>query len=494
MRRSWLLAIAILTTCSAATSQERVFSCEHYNLRDEKFDFSAITNKQNDFFIVSVMTDRSVKRYYSRNGHTSPLLEQHISAVTPDSKFRYHGMVDSRLLRNYSRLRFAGGIYLDKKIIELKRKRQGPEIYLIETDLETGSITITDSLNASSKEEIIECFEIDKKFHFVTFQNITNKVRIYRKDGDSLHFKELRIEYNDESGKKRPLVLKRKDFNVYGNNQRYPLTSGGKSEKAFVYDDQLIITYPGENGIGYVAILDVAAGTYHAKRFSPNENEISQEKYNALYVVDSLLVSASAGKKQIRIRIFHLASGKQLYSTSVHENNIDSLNASPIQRTGSFGNAGEISASDFSEFYLTIMKDELTVVAYRENDNIHLSLGAVYKLVTGRDVLNVLGLAGQSYLYNTTGDYYQYYMPGSDKAAVRSHTSFDLALSGTEFNPRKRAANFSVWDQMATFIKNRNFSATQYVHFYMNGFYYIGYFDAKAYKFYVHRFDEKGIE
>jgi hypothetical protein len=494
MGKAVLLAIALYLFNFEITAQEKIFECERKALTTERFSYNVVEDKTNNFFIFSIITNRTVKRYYSRDGKTTPLLEQHISTVSPDPEFKYHAIIDGKFTHNYMRLRPAGSIYADKKIIEIMRHWTLHETYLFETDIQTGLTRVTDTIKTSPGEGVIDRLNINGQLYFFTFQDGTNKITIYHKGKDSLRITRLKIVYKDGDDS-RGLKIQRKHFSVFTNNNRYDAILSAIEVKAFLQNDKMIIAYPKGNGKSYAAFIDIGKGEYSVREFIQSGNANSNLRGNSVFVIDSFFISASSSDKEVRLNIFNVNNGNLLHQKTIDESNIDSLLVSPIIRTGKFESKGDVFTSNFDKFYKTVRNNMLSVAGYSHNGTLFLSFGAKYKqVINGNTLMNMFSMVAGGLMMNASNNSNANYFQWYGAANVTTHTSFDVALSTDDFRPLKSHPNYFVWEKMAAFVQIRASVAMEYMYFYMNDFYYLGYYDLPASKFFVYRFDENGIE
>lgn len=486
----------ILTFITAPLlGQQEVFSCEYNGLMYERINISTIPNRENDFFIFSIITDRSVKRYYSGKDKDIALLDQHIPIVANDAAFMYHSVVDEDLLTSYRRLFFAAGIYRDKKIIEIFRNKVNSDMYLFETDLVTGKTTITDTLECKRNEMIISCIDMNQELNMVTFIDNSNTINIYRKlKGGKMKKTTLEIEVPGEDNSNITNITK-KHFGIYDNNQRYHVLFTSPRDKAFIQKDRLILTFTTKKADVYTAIINRNNPGYTIKKFSPPEEPGGKVKDRAAYFVDSFLITCYATEKKLGVHIFNLDSGQLMLSKTIDENNIDQFWTEPIQRTGSFTSKSDIKGSQFDKFYTTIKNNDLSVSGYIDKGKLFLSFGSEYKqVINGTNLLNLFTSLAGTYFINASGDYYGYFISGFQGVKNSTYTSFDATLTLPGFKQDLTSPNLTVWERLSSFATVKRLAPTEANYFYMNNYYYLGYFESSSRKFVFYRFNEKGVE
>jgi hypothetical protein len=243
--------------------------------------------------------------------------------------------------------------------------------------------------------------------------------------------------------------------------------------------------------VSFVANVDPAKGTSDVKRFISDTDRKSPAKCNSSFIIDSLLVTATAIEKEIRLRVFLLEDGSLLYSKNLNKTNIDSLLIAPISRTGTFASKSEIKESEFDEFYRTVLRNELSVSGYISDNKLFLNFATKFTQVNGPSILKTL-MDVTAMALTSSHDYSNFYLNSYGNSHIATHTSLDITLSMSTFAPVKIAPNYGVWEKMATTMRPNQFGGkTKVVYSYMNNYHYAGYYDIIGGKYLVYRFNEK---
>jgi hypothetical protein len=499
MRKASLLITLVIFFAGRSCCQQKVFS---YNYSGTKYDASAtsfIPNPEKDFFIFSIVTDRWAKRYFSDNEKNIPLLEQHSSLASDDSLFKYHGTINEKLLIFYRRMVFAAGVYEDKKIIELLRSRVRDEMCFFETDLVSGKSIVTDTLKWPRSETIIHCTLTNGELTIITFVDRTNVLNIYKRQKGQLKKTSLNIVLPGDNIKlNKTIPFSKNQFGIYDNNQRYHVLFASPQNKAFIHKDRLVLTLTDKNADVYAVIVNTGDASYIVKKFAPPA-ELPDKKMNvnsaASFLIDSLLVTCHATDNKLGVRIFNLDSEQLQLSQILDENNIAQFETEPIQRTGSFTSKSDINESKFSKFCTTVKNNDLSVSGYTDKGKLFLSFGAEYKqVINGTTLLNLLLSTAGTYFINASGDYYGYFISGYQGVNNDTYTSFDATLTLPDFTPTRVFPNYSVWEKLTVFATLKRLTPSNSKYFYMNNYYYVGYFDNASRNYFVHRFDERGVK
>jgi hypothetical protein len=98
MKKVLLLLITGGCFIITSSSQQTIFSREYEGFINEPLTARIIPNEENDFFILSLNTDRLIKRYYVDKNGIIPLLEQHNHVV--QRFFLYEWLLLHWLFRN----------------------------------------------------------------------------------------------------------------------------------------------------------------------------------------------------------------------------------------------------------------------------------------------------------------------------------------------------------------------------------------------------------
>ncbi len=291
-------------------------------------------------------------------------------------------------------------------------------------------------------------------------------------------------------------IFNKSRFGVYENRSRYPSVLTAVENKAYVYENKVIFCLTDYSlGINLVSV-DLEQGTYSIHRYDADESATNTGKATiSSFLVDSLLITCHAHDKQIHLTFFNTITQKKINSLKIDNSNIDNIIPEPIKKRGSFLSKADVSNESFDKFYNTAVTNELSITGYLEANKLFLSFAAPYKqLLTGIDVLNIIGTLGGTYLLNASSTYYGFFISSFKNADAPTFVGFDATLDISNYFFIQQKPNFTVWDRIKAFAKENELDIKKCLFFYMNNHYYVGYIYKDTNRFMIYRFNEKETE
>jgi hypothetical protein len=488
--RWFLVCLILLEATMPLFCQEKIFSWDYRLLDDQpsgKFLYT-IVNEDQGSYLASLVGRKSIQRFYYRNGIAGCLLNQIESPEDSLADAYKNVVLSKRFLYFYRRQIYIGGSFNREKITEFLRDPDNHDFYVTETDIATGNTRITDTIRSKSEEKIITSFSRNGDFYLISCIDKKNEIKVYRKrPNEKTEAKHLIVPMDGiEKMSQNALfgttnfsdLFKRKSFGIYQNNVRYPVGYTVKMDKVYLQKKTVVFVINTLDRKTHAIVLDLDRLDLSVKHFHPEEQG-KGSTYTTL-LVDSLLVMANLKNHNLNLEFFNLNTEEKLGKLVVNEQNVDSISNGSLQKTGNFLSRNSVSPGSFQKFCSVAENNKLVLSGYIEDRHLFLSFGAAYgQLINGEDLLAIL--------LKTDKD---------DVAIVDKPTyiGFNSALNLSDYRLEGQEGNFSAWDLMELFLAQKHVNPWQCDFFFMQGNFFISFYDLELKRFFIYRLSEKAIE
>jgi hypothetical protein len=482
-----IFLIFLLYKCSLGFTQQKIFEIP---VRKEDFlsvKGCVIESPRRDGFFVSIINKESIERYMvALDGRKKLLLSQSdLDEAEAGAKY-----IDEKILKLYRKYEFVNGIIAQKKWIDVLRNKNNGDFFCIQTDLETGKSTITDTIAAYVKDEVVMSYINNTRLLVMTQKSGVNSFIFHSFTPSAKAFTDSVKMGLPNMGRVSPNPFRRQVSSIADltkgekilvspNNLWVPFHVKYRN-KAYLQNDRFLITVNATDLSTWVISIDLNNFEYSVQQFNPFEGEKKPETTsNTSLLIDSFLFTSTATRTEMFLATYNIASGKLLNKKKIDKANFDEIRSSEIEKSGDFWSKSNLSEIDYSEFLRKAFNNQLSLTGYKEGDQIYLTFGTTYNRITSATFLGnlvTLGALGFSEVKPPT--------------VVSFNASFQISdLSATQKNLKSL-----VWDKLVLHL------ATHYKHissfeestlFNMKGSYYLGYFNFINGKYTVFGFDEK---
>lgn len=479
-----LLLLGAISLCTFSFAQRPVFSFEPAYIGALK---TATTPdpKTKSILFVSIQKD-CIERVALGSSGKEHLLHQ---GMLPNKAYAVNSEANPKLLSLFYYHNYVSGYRFGNKIIETVQFRQLSDVVFVETDLTTGISRSTDTLRILRKDDII--FDFTRNNELCLVEKPKNKPYFLfhsKVVGSSVKTDTVRIELpaigragndlfetkiNDFSD-----VTMTSDVQVLPNNLWFPIHVLNYRNKAFIQRDQFYLTLNANDLTTWVIHIDLNTLATSVKKFDEQIADKQPEglSSNSALIIDSILIRAVANKSAIHYAVHNLKSGKLLYRQTIDETNFDDNTTSPVLKVGDFWSRSNLAEVSLNEFVGKAKENQLIINGYREKDQLFLTFGSTYKRFLSATFLGNLFTLGM-------GNFAQVKPPST----VYFHTALQLST----LKPTKTLIKTAIWDKLLNHVfANRN-THEPLNFFYLNGFYYLGYFSIVKKEYELYRFAEK---
>lgn len=486
-------------------SQQRIHTYSDPDIGGPGFYTTSLTSAESDGFLLSLISQSSLRRVLVNNkGQSVNLLQQFSFNKNLASDFKYKSVLPEKMQLAYQENNFIGGAYADGRIIEVLQNRKSHIIQFIETRLTSGEIISVDSVISPESERIITSTKEANKLYLLSYIHNSNDLVVYKKEyGKKLEITRFTIAVKDEStktflGRNKQFsdIFNKSRFGIYENSLRYPSILTVAANKAYIYHNKIIFCLSDNALKTYLVTVDLDKASNTIQSFAADD---SVEKIGKAaisnFLLDSLLIICHAHDKEIHLTFFNTVTQQKIKSLKIDDSNIDRISPEPIKKRGSFLSKKDVSNESFDKFYNTALANELSIAAYAEGTKLFLSFAAPYKqFLTGTDVLNIIGTLAGTYLINASSTYYGFFIASFKDKDAPTYLGFDATLDISNYSFIQQKPNFTVWDKLKAFATENELDIKKCLFFYMNNHYYVGYIYRSTNRFMIFRFKEKETE
>ncbi len=480
----FLLFTAAFIVCALASAQKQILRYEPPSFG--RTGTSLITDSStNSIYFITTHREFIERIRLSPKGQEN-LLHQ---GLVPNESFITNYQLDEKMQRLFADNKYIDACVTGAKMIELLQHQWNySDLLFVETDLASGRSTSTDTLRMQWAGDLLFTYRKSKalcavekpksKPYFLFHEKVfghpvkTDTVKIEMPNIgriDAKIFGSSADNFNE--------INFGSDVQVLPNNLWLPVFSIKSRNKAFVQKDKFYVVLNADNLQTWLLTLDLYSLQYSIKKFDSPVSDVKnrQSLSNAALVVDSFLITGFCNDKNIYCNVYNIRTDSLLQKIIINSQNFDAVSAGAPVKVGDFWSRSNVSEISLKEFTDKAAENQLIIDGFREGEELFLTFGSPYKIWVSATMLGNLATAGM-------GGFAQTKPPST----VYFHTSWRLP----SFAATKKPAKELVWDKML----NHLFAARQTGGFnmnYMNGFYYIGYFNAANRDYQLYRFDEK---
>jgi hypothetical protein len=510
MTRTLFLYLLLLITRPGA-AQEKVFQYDAFKRTGShvsgdvafrpfgNYSSRVIVDEASQGYLMTVSCKDEFKRiYFPFRGKPQFVLQQYKDEIDKEPEFSRHALLPPPVLNLFKKHNVVGGLLYRTQVVEVVRHRLSMDFIFVETDLNTGKTSFSDTISSSGREKLLFCGERNKALYLLTFLDAKlPRYRIYwKKPGSAVTYNDVKISEQQLQavGLKEDDIdpLSNRSLSLFENGRRLHPVMTLAHTKGFKQDDRIVFALSNKNL--KVALLTIfldqdstaiqQINLYHQSNIAP--------KRATSYIIDSLCYTAQFEGKKIILKTHHIATAATLDSAVISEDNFDSWTNTGITKTGNFTASGEMKEASFRRMQEAVLNHGLALSGYKEKGLTYLGFAAPVNLgLTGTDLINFMNFSAGVYgsLMSNTPDNYVSMIYG---APVTPNIGFGTAVTD-DLKPAKGAANFSIWEKMNGFRTVRGIELGACLTFYNAGYYYIGYFSDLG-RYAIHRFDERGVE
>ena len=177
------LLISLSVCFFVVFSQQRIHTYSDPDIGGPGFYTTSLTSAESDGFLLSLISQSSLRRVLVNNkGQSINLLQQFSFDKNLASDFKYKSALPEKMQLAYQENNFIGGAYANGRIIEVIRNRKSHHIQFIETRLTSGEIISVDSVTSSESERIIANTKEANKLYLLSYIHNSNDLIVYKKE------------------------------------------------------------------------------------------------------------------------------------------------------------------------------------------------------------------------------------------------------------------------------------------------------------------------